>query len=161
MGEIFEQFIVTELSCKTALQKARNLRAEGILQQRDNYCYLKIDDDYIHFIHPILSVYDAIDKPDYFKPPDDVGAHISIIYPEENISLNRKHIGQRHRFSIDGLIKARFGLKEYFALSITSPSLVAFRQKYCLDPKPTFKGQQIVFHITVGVRANTRDIITE
>ena len=152
MEEHFEKFIITELSCKTVFHKTSTLKKEGLLEQRDHYCYLKIDDDFIHFIHPALNSYGAVDKPDYFKPPEDVGAHISVIYPEENIHVNRKHIGQKHLFSIDGLIKARFGLKEYFALSIISPSLAVFRQKYGLDPKPTFKGQQIVFHITVGVR---------
>lgn len=150
----FERLIITELSCETVLKKVNALSEEGLLQQRNNYCYLKIDDNYIHFLHPMLGVYGHIDKPAYFNPPDDVGAHISVIYPEENIKLLQSNVGQKHSFSISGLIKARYGLKEYFALSVVSPSLATFRQNHFLAPKPTFKGQQIVFHITIGVRNN-------
>lgn len=161
MKEHFEQYNMIHLSCKTALNKAGTLKTEGLLEQSDDYCYLKIDDDYIHLIHPILSAHYDVDKPDYFRLPEDVGAHISVIYPEENVTLNREHIGQKHFFRVDGLIKAKFGLKEYFALSVTSPTLAVFRQKYDLDPKPTFKGQQVVFHITVGVRTEPDKIIIE
>lgn len=152
--EKFEQFNITQLSGKKALHKAKTLVAEGVLQQRENYCYLKIDDDYIHVIYPLLKAYGAIDKPDYFNSPDDVGAHISVIYPEENIKLLQSKVGQKHGFTISGLIKAQYGLKEYYAFSVTSPSLAAFRQANFLAPKPTFKGHSIVFHITIGIKNN-------
>ncbi|MBX9704483.1 MAG: hypothetical protein K2X39_10055, partial [Silvanigrellaceae bacterium] len=143
---------ITELSCTAALQRAKTLETEGHIQQRENYCYLKIDDNYIHLIHPLLAAFGPINKPAYFTPPEDVGAHISIIYPEEKMKLLPHNVGQKHTFLIDGLIKAKYGVKEYFALSVISPSLTAFRQAHHLRPKPTFKDQEIIFHITLGVR---------
>lgn len=147
-----ESFMISTLPSKTILLKTCSLRREGFLQIRDNYCYLKIDDDYIHLTYPDLSSDERIQKPDYFKSSDDIGAHISVIYLEERVRVKQNHHGQRHLFTIQGLIKARLGLKDYFALSVISSSLDTFRQQHALGPKPTFKGQTIVFHITVGIR---------
>lgn len=149
--EKFEKIILTELAGDNVLHVTQRLTAEGVIQQRDNFCYLKIDDDYIHLTHPLLNEYGVIEKPAYFIPPDDVGAHISIIYPEEN-KVPQMAIEQKHHFSICGLLKAQYGSKEYFALAVHSPSLTAFRQKHHLAAKPRFKGQEIFFHITIGVR---------
>ena len=148
----FETMTFTALSNPAALQIVKDFATEGILQQRGNYCYLKVDDEYIHKIQPAFAAYGSIVKPDYFSPPEDVGAHISVIYPEEGLAV-RAGIGQKHRFSIDGLMKAKYGIQEFFALTVTAPSLAAFRQQRHLAPRPTFKGQTIVFHITVGVRS--------
>lgn len=150
--EKFEQLFITELVCDQALHRATALSQEGLIVQEQDYCYLKIDDNYVHDIHPLLGLFGNVEKPNYFTPPHNVGAHISIIYPEERIRLSSENVGQRHAFSISGLIKAQYGMKAYFALAVTSPSLALFRQKHYLQPKPTFKGQQIVFHITIGVR---------
>lgn len=147
-----EQITIIQLSCEPALHKAQSLITEGLLRQQDNYSYLKVDDDYIHLIHPLLAVFGPIDKPDYFNPTDEVGAHISVIYPEENRMLAHESLGQRHHFSVSGLIKAQYGNREYFALSVTAPSLETLRKTHHLAPNPTFKGHQIVFHITVGIR---------
>ncbi|WP_019215717.1 hypothetical protein [Legionella tunisiensis] len=140
----FEKIILTELAGGSMLRVTKKLTAEGVIQQRDNFCYLKIDDDYIHLTHPLLNEHGVIEKPAYFIPPDDVGAHISIIYPEEN-KIPQIAIEQKHHFSICGLLKARYGLKEYFALVVNSPSLAAFRQKHHLAARPTFKSQEVFF----------------
>lgn len=147
----FEKIIVTELAGGRVLHVTQRLTAEGVIQQRDNFCYLKIDDDYIHLTHPLLNEYGVIEKSAYFIPPDDVGAHISIIYPEED-KVPQTAVGQLHSFSICRLLKAQYGSREYFSLAVSSPSLTAFRQKHQLAEKPTFKGQEIFFHITIGVR---------
>ena len=146
-----ETIILTELSSKSVLKIVKALDTEGIIQQRGDYCYLKIDDNFIHLVQPALAEYGDVTKPAYFNPPDDVGAHITVIYPEEGIV--QTNAGQKHTFSICGLIKAKYGSQEYFALSVSSPSLATFRQTYHLAPKPTFKGQEIMFHITVGIRS--------
>lgn len=154
MQGLFVPFLLTELPGEATLQKAGTLSNEGTVHQIDNYCYLKIADDFIHLLYPTLKNYEFITKPEYFSPPNAIGAHISIIYPEENIVLNQKDAGQKHLFSIEGLIKAQYGVKEYFALAVSSPSLAAIRQQYSLAPKPRFKGQEIVFHITIAVRVS-------
>jgi hypothetical protein len=48
----------------------------------NNLTYLNIDDNYIHQLFPLLKNQE-IKKPDYFGD-DSVGAHITVIYPEEN-----------------------------------------------------------------------------
>lgn len=62
----FEKIIFTELPNDAALNIVKDLSTEGIIQQREDYIYLKIDDDYIHHIQPVLAEYGNIAKPAYF-----------------------------------------------------------------------------------------------
>jgi len=147
-----DRFILTELPNEIVVATANTLESKGWIEQSDDYCYLKIDDRFIHAIYPLLADYGGVEKPDYFNPPDYVGAHISVIYPEERTRLYPENIGQIHLFNMGNLIKAQYGSTEYYALSVTSPSLSNLRHAHHLSPKPTFKGQKIRFHITVGVK---------
>lgn len=125
------------------------------MQESGDYCYLNIDDRYIDHIYPMLAQYGRVDKPDYFSMPDGIGAHISVIYPEEMVRVLPSSVGQKYTFSVCGLFKAQYEGKVYFALSITSPSLSAFRQLHYLTPRPIWKRQEVMFHITIGVRNNS------
>ncbi|MDP3706285.1 MAG: hypothetical protein Q8R24_10355 [Legionellaceae bacterium] len=149
---MFDRFILTELSNSMIINTAKTFDAKGWIQQNDDYCYLKIDDRFIHSIYPLLAEYGDIEIPDYFNPPDHVGAHISVIYPEERVRPSPENMGQIHTFHVCKLIKAQYGLTEYYALSVESASLNGLRRTHQLSPKPTFKGQKIMFHITVGVK---------
>lgn len=153
--EPFEQFVFTELPEQSVIEKATSFNAEGIMQQRGDYCYLNIDDCYIHQIYPLLAHYEHVEKPDYFTEPDPIGAHISVIYPEEMVRVLPSQMNEKHRFSVSNLIKAQYGTKDYFLLSVVSPSLSAFRQLHYLSPRPIWKKQNIMFHITVGIRDNS------
>jgi len=153
--EILDRFIITELPDKAALDLAHSLETKGPIELRNDYCYLKLDDRFIHLIQPLLTNYGDIEKPDYFIPPEPVGAHVSIIYPEEGVRPLHIYSGQMHDFSICGLVKVNYKLMEFYALSVVAPSLAAFREMHHLGPKPTFKGQEIMFHITVGVKFKT------
>ena len=150
--ETFERFIFTELSDQSVIDMTETFDGEGYIHQRGDYCYLDIDDRYIHKIHPMLAQYGCVEKPDYFSVSDGIGAHISVIYPEEMVKVLPSSVGQKHVFSVCALVKVQYGLKEYFVISVTSPSLSAFRQIHYLSPRPIWKGQEIVFHITIGVR---------
>jgi hypothetical protein len=152
MKKEFERFIFTDLSDKQVVDMAETFDGEGTIQQSGDYCYLNIDDRYIHQIYPMLVKYDHVDKPDYFSVPNGIGAHISVIYPEEMVKILPSSVGQKHVFSVCSLFKAQYEGKEYFALSIMSPSLSAFRQLHYLTPRPIWKRQEVMFHITVGVR---------
>jgi len=149
--EPMDRFIITQLQDAQALAIAGSLATEGQIQLLDHYCYLKVSDHYIHLIQPLLLKYGFVEKPDYFIPPNNVGAHISIIYPEESKMPLPIYRGQVHHFSVSGLCKVRYRKMEFYALSISSPSLAAFRVGHQLNENPTFKGQEIMFHITVGV----------
>ena len=153
--ETFEQFIFTKLSDKSVIDLSVTFNGTGVIGQSGDYCYLNIDDRYIHEIHPMLAKYGCVEKPDYFGASKNIGAHISIIYPEEMVRTLPSCVGQKHDFSICGLIRAQYGVKEYFVLSVKSPSLASFRQLHYLSPRPIWKKQQVMFHITIGVKNNS------
>ena len=153
MMRSFKKITFSKLSDEPLLRLAKTLDATGVIHQEDDYCYLKVNDAYILMLHPLLSKYGAISKPPYFEPPNDIGAHVSVIYPEEQVTVWHENQGQQHRFTVCGLVKAQYGAKEYFVLSVRAPSLAAFRERLELCSRPIFKGQEIVFHITIGIRA--------
>jgi hypothetical protein len=148
--EPFERFVFTELSDQSVIEIAASFNAEGIMQQRGDYCYLNIDDCYIHQLYPLLAHYERVEKPDYFNEPNPIGAHISVIYPEEMVRVLPSQMDEKHRFSVSGLIKAQYGTKDYFLLSVVAPSLSVFRQLQYLSPRPIWKRQDIMFHIYCG-----------
>jgi len=120
-----------------------------IANARDNLTYLNIDDDYIHALFPFLAN-KQVCLPDYFSK-DLIGAHISVIYPEENTTIIQSDLGQIHYFTIKEIYTTELDLKQYYLLLIESPCLVAFRKKYDLASKPCFKNHVIEFHITIEV----------
>lgn len=132
------------------LNAALNMLAQGALKYEDNYAYLKVDDNYIHQLFPLLKD-DSLIKPDYFSKKG-VGAHITVFYPEENIILSNDELGQDYKFNITGLYKTQLGMKEYHILLVESPSLIELRKKYGLPESLTYKGYNICFHLTIAVR---------
>jgi hypothetical protein len=153
--ETFERFIFTELSEVSVVDMTVSFDTEGLIHQSGDYCYLNIDDRYVHQIFPVLAKYGCVEKPDYFTESNAIGAHISVIYSEEMVRILPSSVGEKHDFSVSALMKVQYGTKDYFVLSVTSPSLSAFRQLHYLSPRPIWKGQEIMFHITVGVRDNS------
>jgi hypothetical protein len=75
-----KNILLSEISNNTILDLAKGLNPRGRLQQQNGYCYLKIDDDYIHEIYPLFLIYGNIKKPEYVDSLTGVGAHISVIY---------------------------------------------------------------------------------
>lgn len=111
--------------------------------------YLDIDDEYIHRTFQLIGDQQAT-KPDYF---DDslVGAHISVIYPEEGVNCHKRDLNQEHSFSVSGIFTAILGGKRYYALKVKAPTLIALRRGYGLPSKLYFKEHWVDLHITVGV----------
>lgn len=119
-------------------------------RSKDNLIYLNIDDDYIHRLFPLLKeTNEQINKPAYFSEKL-VGAHISVIYPEEYTSMLEIDLDRKHHFKITGTFSADLGTKRYYVLGVESPSLLALRQKYNLGSKLYFKKHRIDLHITIG-----------
>lgn len=154
-----KSFKIIQFSNPIALHTAKTFCTTGIIHVQGQYCYLKVDDEYIHSIYPLLAQHALLEKPSYFTSADDIGAHISIIYPEEHITVQEKYHHQVHPFSITGLITACYENTTYYALSVVSPSLVTLRRQHLLASNPTFKGQEIVLHITVGVAKKLKTLI--
>lgn len=142
--------VQTKINIPTILTLANTLSLQGSLGvTKDNLTYLNIDDKFIHDLFPLLKN-PRIKKPAYFGK-GLVGAHISVIYPEENICVEDGDLMSQHVFSIKEFISAEMGQKKYYALLIKSPGLLALRRKYDLPDLLDFKGYAIDFHITIGV----------
>lgn len=142
---------VTLLKLPTLIDTARLLSLKGNTQLTENNLFcLNIDDAYVHQLFPLLKD-ERVIKPNYFGEKS-VGAHITIIYPEENKNINAHDLQQEHRFLIKDIVTAEIGQKIYFVLLVESPTLLRLRKKYHLPDLLSFKGYSIGFHITIGVK---------
>ena len=121
-----------------------------VFKTENNLAYLKIHNDFIYELQPLLNDKEII-KPTYFDK-DGIGAHISIIYPEENEVLQENDIGGIHNFNITGLFAAALDEKEYFALGVDAPSLLLLRKNYHLQEMLFIKNILVPFHVTIGVK---------
>ena len=130
-------------------ETAEKLAPTGQLRQVDGLVYLNIDNDYIHRLFPLIENTQFL-KPDYFSP-NKIGAHVSVIYPEENILCGSDDLDRVHGFKIKNVCSATLNERNYFILTVASESLFHIREKYELPKMPIFKGYSVDFHITIGV----------
>ncbi len=127
-------------------------RSGNLVLTDHNYLFLTVDDNYIHQIFPLLKIPD-LKKPDYFDHYTQyMGAHISVIYPEEQVEITDIDQGRIIAFEVIGLFSAKIKPKEYFVLKVNSPELIAMRHQYGLPDKLKLRGCDLDLHITVGVR---------
>jgi hypothetical protein len=125
---------------------------------REGLVYLKVSDRYIEDLFPILQSSlptdesDVVCKPIYVGPLEDVGAHISVIFPSE---LPRKitsfpEKGRKECFTVSGVsyVEPDQGLfQRVYYLRVISADLKKIRQNYSLSPLY----QNHDFYITIGV----------
>lgn len=143
--------IMEKLNIPLLINAASHLNTKGKLAiSNRGLVYLDIDDAYIHELFPFFQN-EKIKKPDYFGI-GMAGAHITVIYPEENIKINVEELGSSHDFTIKNLVSAVIDLKTYYILLVESSSLLQLRRKYGLLDRLCFKGYLIGFHITIGVK---------
>ncbi|HLB42938.1 MAG: hypothetical protein A3F13_01155 [Gammaproteobacteria bacterium RIFCSPHIGHO2_12_FULL_40_19] len=143
--------LIEKLNIPELISAASHLALDGKLAISDNnLVYLDVDDAYIHRLFPLLQN-QQIKKPDYFGE-QSAGAHITVIYPEENKTINKNNLDQKHDFIIKNIVTAQLGLKTYYVLLVESSSLLQLRRKYKLPDLLCFKGYSIGFHITIGVK---------
>jgi hypothetical protein len=142
---------ITALKRAKIIDVARCLPSKGNTQVTENNLFcLNIDDAYIHQLFPLLEDKN-IKKPEYFGEKS-IGAHITVIYPEESKNVHVNDLQQEHRFFVKDIISAEIGAKIYYALLIESFSLMQLRKEYGLPDLLCFKGYSIGFHITIGVK---------
>lgn len=140
----------TKLNHPKIIKLASTFPRVGYLEvSADNLAYLDVEDTYVHELFPLLKL-KGVYKPDYFGT-NPIGAHISVIYPEENIVLREEDLHQEHFFKIIGNYTAEHNSKKYFVLGIESPTLSLLRHKYGLSDKPCFKNHGVDFHITYAI----------
>lgn len=140
------------LDCSSKISTAvGNLPHSGNIKiYPDGFSYLDIDNSFIHATYPLLD-YSGIVKPNYFSAKhNQIGAHISITYPEENVTLDRREENRLITFSVVGLFAADLGNKRYFALKVDAPDLIQLRHHYGLGDKLQLKGYLLELHITIA-----------
>lgn len=143
-----------QLNQPNLINAAHTLNQEGTLALTDEkYTYLDIEDNYIHQLFPLLKdSCPEIEKPDYFGI-NLIGAHISVIYPEEGILVNKDDLEKNHSFKIKNALTTVLGLKRYYVLTVESPTLIELRKKYGLPDQLRFKDFLVDLHITIAVSA--------
>lgn len=139
------------LSIPTLNNSLTNLMRSGKIIVKSDYMYVDIDDQYIHKLFPLIHV-DGICKPNYFTAKTNyMGAHISVIYPEENVFIQNDFVGSTLDFEIVGAFTAQIYNRQYFMLTISAPMITQIRESHGLIAKLTFKGYPVDPHITIGV----------
>jgi len=144
-----QKLIITELNIPELLKTAMELPKTGYLEGSSNYTYLKISDAYIHQLFPFVQN-KKTSKPDYFNKYS-MGAHITIIYPEENRIIHLEELNKEHCFKVISAFSTIIGTKRYYALKVEAASLLQLRRKYLLPDNLAFKNHWIDFHITFAV----------
>lgn len=125
------------LSWEEVVDYAReNFLMEGqLVVKSDGFGYIKVDDDYIHVLFPMLGLEEeGFKKPPYFRRSEAPGAHISVFYENEHIIP--EEVGQYFSFELKQIVivKPSRGTS-YAVLQVESPELERLREKYGLSSK--------------------------
>ncbi len=139
--------IITYINNEKLVAAAKQLPNEGKLAlSHEQLLYLNIDDRYIHELCQLI-VEVKVDKPDYFSI--GMGAHISIIYPNEFISPGFE-LNKHYQFHINNLFRAETHQAIYYALTIHSPELMQIRYDNNLGSQLNLNGYIVDMHTTIG-----------
>lgn len=138
------------IDAKDILKLAQEFPHSGLLIAQDHYIYVKVANEFISELYPLLKNYvpDA-EIPDYLADQRE-GAHITTMYPEENIVLTKTDLSHQYNFEISGVYTAVLGPKKYYVLGVICPALLELRAKYGLGPKLLFRNYLVDLHITIG-----------
>lgn len=129
---------------------------KGILKQKDNgYLYLEVSNDFIGEVLPLIQAQGKIVPPRHYTSKKGIGAHISVMYENEQI-LNEiweiKELGQEFTFTVMELRTVKLQkdnkIKKLWLLAVDAPGLEQLRESYGLPSK--LKNHD--FHITIGTQ---------
>ena len=141
------EIIVTSIENKKLLDIARALPKYGRLKVHEKQLvYLDIDNRFINELCPLIE-HEKVEKPDYFSM--GIGAHISIIYPNETMKPIFES-NQIIHFQIANLFKAETSQAIYYGLVMESPDLIKIRKANNLSEQMNFNGYIIDIHATIG-----------
>src|ERR1700722_17610094 len=77
--------------CATVLQSAQTeFSNSGVLKNSEGFVYIDLDDDSVHKLVALIEKKGFVEPP-YFGNADLVGAHISVVYPDE---MEKYHIDE-------------------------------------------------------------------
>jgi hypothetical protein len=129
-----------------------NLPKKGqLIVKSDGFGYVKVDDEYIHTLFPMLGLKeDGFKKPPYFRRNEAPGAHISVFYVNENIMP--EEVGQYFHFELKQIVIVKPSKDTSYAVfQVESPELENLRKKYGLSPK--LHGHE--YHISLAKKERT------
>lgn len=146
----------TEVACaiNPAWQEAvdyakKNLPLQGqLLKNPDGFVYLKVDDNYIHTLLPLLQLKEkGLREPPYFRSKRAPGAHISVFYVGERVTPHE--LGSYFHFEPKQICFIKRSKKASLVImQVDSPELENLRKKYGHSPK--LQGHE--FHISLGTK---------
>lgn len=138
------------------LEQAVKIEHKGVLKQKDNgYLYVEVSNDFISDLLPLISAPGTIVPPRHYTSKKGIGAHISVMYENEQIEneiWEIKELGQEYTFAVMELRTVKLSkdnkMKKLWLLAVDAPELEQLRMSYGLSPK--LKGHD--FHITIGTQ---------
>lgn len=128
----------------------KELPKEGrLIASSRGWIFVKVDDRYIYELIPFI---EGINAPPYFAFTQSIGAHISLIHPQEKYKKEAIPLGQTIPFN---LISYRVcapknwpQVEEVHFLEVSSPLFGQVRQLAQLPSDPL----ENPFHITFGIK---------
>lgn len=129
-----------------------NIPLHGVLKQtKGGYVYLKVDDQFIRSLFPLLNTADKQIPPYFTDFYNNVGAHITVIYQDEQSSrCMLDELDTSVSFTLNKLYHAVLEFNTYFILTVESIDLENIRKKYGFSDKPVYHGIPIEWHITIA-----------
>lgn len=117
----------------------------------DGFVYLNVSNDIINGFFRGLDE-EGVVQPPYREPKyNGIGAHISVMDPEEMEGRTLSELGKKFKYQVSGIFTVdpqRGKMQRIWALEVQSPELEELRRRYGLPPK--LRGHD--FHITFAVR---------
>lgn len=138
------------------IEKVVQFEQKGILKQKDNgYLYIEVSRDFIAEALPLIDAQGKIVPPKHYTSKKGIGAHISVMYEDEQI-LNEiweiKELGQEFTFNVMELRTVKLykdnKMKKLWLLAVYAPELEKLRESYGLSSR--LKDHD--FHITIGTQ---------
>ncbi len=138
------------------IEKIIQFEQKGILKQKDNgYLYIEVCKDFIAEALPLIDAQGKIVPPRHYTSKKGIGAHISLMYENEQI-LNEiweiKELGQEFTFTVMELRTVKLNknnkMQKLWLVAVIAPELEKLRESYGLSSK--LKNHD--FHITIGIQ---------
>ncbi len=138
------------------IEKAAQLELKGVLKQKDNgYLYIDVSNDFIAKTLPLIEAPGKIAPPRHYACKKGIGAHISVMYENEQITneiWEIKELGQEFTFTVKELRTVKLNnhnkVRKLWLIAISSPELEKLRESYGLSS--LLKDRD--FHITIGTQ---------
>lgn len=138
------------------IEKVVQFEQKGILKQKDNgYLYVEVSRDFIAEALPLIDAKGKIVPPRHYTSKKGIGAHISVMYEDEQIQneiWEIKELGQEFTFTVMELRTVKLNkdnkMKKLWLLAVAAPELEKLRESYGLSS--FLKNHD--FHITIGTQ---------